>query len=113
MHIVLTEQIATELRKKYTVLELDTMHGPLGPVPAYCVVPVEKIALEMSSLERNVKLHEQLIDAMKADDVKLTEDLCNILKGQFGGELDSFYDIIIERVNRTKSTILDLKQEIS
>jgi hypothetical protein len=113
MHIVLTEQIATELRKKYTVLELDTMHGPAGPVPAYCVVPVEKIALEMSSLERNVKLHEQLIDAMKADDVKLTEDLCSILKGQFGGELDSFYDIVIERVNKTKSTILNLEQEIS
>ena len=113
MHIVLTEKVATELRKKYTVLELDTMHGPAGPVPAYCVIPVEKIALQMSSLEQNVKLHEQLIDAMKADDVKLTEDLCNILKGQFGGEIDSFYDIIIERVNKTKSTVLDLKQEIT
>jgi hypothetical protein len=113
MHIVLTEKVATELRKKYTVLELDTMHGPAGPVPAYCVIPVEKIALQMSSLEQNVKLHEQLIDAMKADDVKLTEDLCHILKGQFGGELDSFYDIIIERVNKTKSTVLDLKQEIT
>jgi hypothetical protein len=113
MHIVLTEKVATELRKKYTVLELDTMHGPAGPVPAYCVVPVEKIALQMSSLEQNVKLHEQLIDAMKADDVKLTEDLCNILKGQFGGELDSFYDIIIERVNRTKSTVLNLEQQIT
>ena len=113
MHIVLTEKVATELRKKYTVLELDTMHGPAGPVPAYCVIPVEKIALQMSSLEQNVKLHEQLIDAMKADDVKLTEDLCNILKGQFGGEIDSFYDIIIERVNKTKSTVLNLKQEIT
>jgi hypothetical protein len=113
MHIVLTEKVATELRKKYTVLELDTMHGPAGPVPAYCVIPVEKIALQMSSLEQNVKLHEQLIDAMKADDVKLTEDLCHILKGQFGGELDSFYDIIIERVNKTKSTVLDLKQQIT
>lgn len=106
MHIVLTQAVADELRKKYTVLELDTMPHPDGPVPAFCVLPVEKIAMEMSSLEHNVELHQQLIDAIKTNNTKLAQDLCGVLVGKFGGELDSFYEIVIERVNTTASTQL-------
>ena len=56
MHIVLTKAIADELRSKYTVLELDTMPHPDGPVPAFCVLPVEQIAMEMFNLEKNVSV---------------------------------------------------------
>lgn len=109
MHIVLTQPVADELRLKYTVLELDSIpHPEHGVVPAFCVVPVEQIALEMASLETNVKLHEQLIHAMKENNTTETVDLCNNLKGKFGGELDSFYDIVIERVNKTNSTVLSV-----
>jgi hypothetical protein len=106
MHIVLTQAVADELRKKYTVLELDTMPHPDGPVPAFCVLPVEKIALEMSSLGQNVAIHEQLIDAIKNNDCETAKVLSTNLKSKFGGELDSFYDIVIERVDTTSSTQL-------
>jgi hypothetical protein len=78
MHIVLTQAVADELRKKYTVLELDTMPHPDGPVPAFCVLPVEKIALEMSSLGQNVAIHEQLIDAIKTTIAKQQKFLAQI-----------------------------------
>jgi hypothetical protein len=110
MHIVLTQAVADELRKKYTVLELDTMPHPDGPVPAFCVLPVEQIAMEMSRLGENVSLHEQLIDAIKNNQCNQALILCENLFGKFSGELDSFYDIIIERVNKTKSTVLTPEQ---
>jgi len=113
MHIVLTQAVADELRKKYTVLELDTMPHPDGPVPAFCVLPVEQIAMEMSSLEKNVSLHEQLIDAIKNNDCNQAMLLCEILFGKFGGELDSFYEIVLERTKNNNSTSLVIEQQIT
>ena len=50
MHIVLTQAVADELRKRYTLLELDSMPHPDGVVPAFCVLPVEQIVMEMDLL---------------------------------------------------------------
>lgn len=108
MHIVLTQAVATELRKKYTLLELDSMPHPDGLIPAFCVLPVEKIVMEMSSLATNVALHEQLIDAIKANNTTLANELCGMLTGKFGGEVDSFYSEIIHRISSTGSTHLVL-----
>jgi hypothetical protein len=108
MHIVLTQEVADELKQKYTVLELDTMPHPEGPVPAFCVLPVEKIVLEMSSLDQNIKMHEQLVTAIKNDNTILAGELCNLLLGKFGGELDSFYQVIMDRIATTKSTKLQM-----
>ena len=110
MHIVLTQSVADELRKKYTVLELDSMPHPNGPIPAFCVLPVEQIVQEMSILDSNIALHEELIEAIKNNDTSRAVDLCNILTGKFGGELDSFYEIISQRVANTNSTVLVLEQ---
>lgn len=107
MHIVFGNEVADELRKKYTVLELDTItHPEHGKVPAFCVLPVEKIALEMSSLEQNVKLHEQIVQGIKDNDTALVLGLCQIMAGKFGGDLDTFYEEIVKRINTTGSTAL-------
>lgn len=106
MHIVLTQEVADELRKRYTVLELDSMPHPAGAIPSFCVLPVEQIVMEMASLETNVALHEQLINAMKNNQTDAARDICNRLLGKFGGELDSFYTIVIDRINSTGSTLL-------
>lgn len=108
MHIVLTQAVADELRKRYTVLELDSMPHPDGPVPAFCVLPVEQIVMEMASLESNVTLHEQLIHAVKNNDCTSATELCKSLIGKFSGELDSFYSEILHRISNTGSTQLVL-----
>lgn len=113
MHIVLTQEVADQLRQKYTVLELDTMPHPGGPVPAFCVLPVEKIVLEMSSLDDNVKVHETLIQAIKDNQTEIAKQLCIQLTGKFGGELDTFYEEILKRIETTNSTFLVLEQTIS
>ena len=62
MHIVLTQQVADELRKKYTVLELDTFRlVSEGTVKtAYCVI--EKLPLqEFANLDAYIKVHQDII----------------------------------------------------
>lgn len=113
MHIVLTQAVADELSKRYTVLELDSMPHPDGAVPAFCVLPVEKIVLEMQNLEANVSLHEQLITAIKDNNTSKAVELCESLKGKFGGELDSFYEEVLLRIEKTNSTFLVLEQTFS
>lgn len=108
MHIVLTQAVADELRQKYTVLELDSMPYTNELVPAFCVLPVESIAMEMTSLNTNIELHVQLVDAIKNNDCAVAKQLSYDLLGKFGGELDSFYQIIIQRVDSTGSTKLVL-----
>jgi hypothetical protein len=108
MHIVLTKQIADELRQKYTVLELDSMPYQTEIVPAYCVLPVECIAMEMSSLDTNIDLHGQLVEAIQNEDCDSAADLCKKLLGKFGGEVDSFYQVILDRIHSTGSTKLVL-----
>lgn len=108
MHIVLTQAVADELRQKYTVLELDSMPYTNELIPAFCVLPVESIAMEMTSLNTNIELHDQLVAAIKNNDCAVAKQLCHDLLGKFGGELDSFYHVVIERINSTGSTKLQL-----
>lgn len=97
MDIIFSREAADNLRERYTVLELETFDVEGQTLETFCVVPAEKIFMEMQDLPTNVKLHEQLVQAIKDKNVKLCMDLSEVLKGRFGGELDSFYDIIQER----------------
>lgn len=97
MDIIFSREAAEGLRDRYTVLELETFDVEGQALETFCVVPAERIFMEMQDLPANVKLHEQLVQAIKDQDAKLCIDLTEVLKGRFGGELDSFYDIIRER----------------
>jgi hypothetical protein len=109
MHIVFGEDTAQELSKKYTLLEVDTVtHPEHGPLPAYCVLPVEAIALEMITLEDNVNQHRMVIDAIKRNEPALARQLCLSMTGKFGGEMDTFYEEIIKRIDSTGSTALPM-----
>lgn len=111
MQIVFGKSTAQELKEKYTVLELETIETPQGVLEPYCVIPVEMIALRMSSIDDDIQLHEKFVQAIKDNNTKLCEDLYQHLVGKFGGELDSFYDIIVERCRDTGSTKLVLPEQ--
>lgn len=97
MDIIFSREAAEGLRDRYTVLELETFDVEGQTLETFCVVPAESIFMEMQDLPANVKLHEQLVQAIKDRDAKLCQDLTEVLKGRFGGTLDSFYDVIQER----------------
>jgi len=98
MQIIWNEQAAQELRKTHTVLELETFEVDGKNVTSYCVVGAEHIPItELPQLNRWIEFHEAFVQAMKDGNQKLCEDTAEHLVGKFGGELDSFYEIILGR----------------
>ena len=102
MFIVHGTDKAEALKVKYTVLELDTIkypEDPTNPVTMYTVIDTGKLSLEsMSSLEQFINLHAKLIENLQKQDVIYCKEAISLLKGQFGGQVDSFYDHVSERL---------------
>jgi hypothetical protein len=103
MFIVHGTENADKLRGKYTVLELDTVPSPDGSdkVTLYTVLDTGKLNLEtMTTLEQYTNLHAKLIENLHKGDQVYCESAIDHLKGQFNGEVDSFYDHVMERFNK-------------
>jgi hypothetical protein len=98
MEIIFSREVAEGLRERYTVLELETFDVEGQQLETFCVVPAEKLMMEMGQLVYNVAAHNQLIQSLKENNNDIVVELSTALKGKFGGELDSFYDILIERL---------------
>ena len=87
----------------YTVLELDTFILPPdnAKITSYCVV--EKVALQdFPVLESYKKVHADLIQAYRDRNWEYCEHAVKGLTGRWNGELDTFYDNLIERVQKLK-----------
>lgn len=98
MQIILHRHIAEEVAKRHTVLELETFDVDGQIVEAFCVVSADKIKLgDLMTLDENKKLHQEFVQAAKNQDYQTCRDLSTHLYGKFGGELDSFYDEILNR----------------
>lgn len=102
MYIIFGKDIAEELRKRHIVLELETFAVPNGnPSTAYCVLQQEAIPIaEMHDIERLCRLHEGLITALNEKRYPMVLDCIEHLRGSFAGEMDSFYDVISERLTK-------------
>jgi hypothetical protein len=101
MQIIFGKENAELLREKYTVLELETFNVSGKLLEAYCVVPVENLAMDdILQVDDNIKLHDQYVAALKNNDVKLCTDLSEHLIGKWGGELDSFYKLTVDRITQ-------------
>ena len=99
MHIIFGKDEALQLKNKYTVLELDLIQfGQDGPVaPAYCVI--ENIAIsDLPKVQSMQTLHENLISNYRDRDWKYCLDATEHLQGFWGGELDSFYQNLRNRI---------------
>lgn len=100
MHIIMGEENASPLREKYTVLELDTfdLPGTEQPVTAYCVI--DKIAIEfVSSIDQYSNLHHNLLKNYRSKNWQYCEDALTHLRGQWCGELDTFYEELGARIS--------------
>ena len=107
MQLIFNRKVAEDLRKKYTVLDLETVVAENGQtLEVFCVLPAESIVWEMQAMEDSISLHDRFIDAVRNDDTETCLELEQQLKGRFGGELDSFYDVVAQRCRATGSTKL-------
>ena len=99
MQIIMGKENAALLRERYTLLELETFEWS---GTAYCVLAPEDIALtDMPDLERLCRLHQALIDALNRGDYATVSEALPHLIGRFSGSVDTFYDIIGQRIKDT------------
>lgn len=99
MQIVWDQEAIETIKNSHTVLELETFEVNGKPVTAWCIVPAEKIGLNLASLAGLKDLHAEFISAWKAKDYNLCRDVSRHLIGQFGGELDTFYEELLGRID--------------
>ena len=103
MQIVWDKDAVEQLRKSHTVLELETFDVKGVPITTWCVVPADKIGLAgFTTLQNYIEIHEAFIKAYNEGNYKLCRDCLEHLPGQFGGELDTFYEEILKRINKAE-----------
>ena len=105
MHIILGEQNVQEVSDKYVVLELDTFRptdtGEL--ISAFCLI--ENVPIhELPQVDQYRDLHQQLITNYRKANWKFCEDALEHLLGRWNGEVDSFYTVMMQRIQDHKQT---------
>lgn len=99
MQIIWDSVAAQQLRSNQTVLELETFFVNGQSITAYCVVPAEKVLPDIARLPTITELHVAFITAFNEKNYQLCQDIAPNLIGVFAGELDSFYQAILEKIN--------------
>lgn len=103
MNIIFGLDSVKPLEERYTVLELDTFNLlPTNEViTAYCLV--ETIPLEeMPAIESLKQQHQNLMAEYKKQNWRYCEDAIAHLTGKWGGEVNSFYAELYQRIQTLK-----------
>ena len=100
MQIIFGRENATKLREKYTVLDLETVEKDGHTLEVFCLIPGDKISLgDLPQLESWVKLHHDFLNGYAKQEYDYCLQCIEHLRGKFGGEVDTFYDEILHRIN--------------
>lgn len=99
MNIIFDSPLVESLKQRHIVLELDTFEfdGLAQPVKTFCVIEQVPLA-EINTVEHWVKLHHSLITHYQKQDWKVCSDAIRLLRGRWGGIVDSFYDEMAQRI---------------
>lgn len=106
MYIVFDDAV-TELGNKFMLLELDTFRDPRNGTAktAWCVV--ENIPLEEMCIADNLRqAHQELMRCYREQRWDQCENAILGLMGRWNSELDSFYEIMAQRVQDLRGQTL-------
>ena len=100
MNIIFDTENIESIRNNNILLELDTFYFSKidRTSTAYSVIENIKIT-DFDKIEKNQKLHADMINSYKNKDFELCQELIQLLLGAFNGEVDSFYDELTRRVS--------------
>jgi len=106
MQLIFGRDNAEKLREKYTVLDLETVEKDGTSLEVFCLIPGDKIGIsELPFLENWVKLHNDFLHGYHTRQYEYCRQCIEHLMGKFGGEVDSFYSIILERIDQSEETV--------
>ena len=104
MDIIFGRENAEKLREKYTVLDLEKItikddDGKTVEMEVFCLIPADKIALlDLPQLENWKQLHTDFLHGYHTQQYEYCRQCIEHLMGKFGGEVDSFYQEILKRI---------------
>lgn len=103
MQIIFGRDNAEKLREKYTVLDLEEVERDGVKLEVFCLIPADKIPIsDLPSLDSWVKLHNEFLNGYHTQQYDYCLQCIEHLRGKFGGEVDTFYDEIENRINAQK-----------
>jgi hypothetical protein len=109
MQLIFGRENAEKLREKYTVLDLETVEKDGVSLEVFCLIPGDKInIMELPQLESWVKLHHDFIHGYQTQQYNYCRQCIEHLMGKFNGEVDTFYEEIIRRIDLAEA---DANQE--
>jgi hypothetical protein len=104
MNIIIGRENAEKLREKYTVLDLEKLVVEGIEVEVFCLIPAEKIALpDLPHLENWTKLHNDFLNGYHTKQYNYCRQCIEHLTGKFGGEVDTFYEEILKRIDAAEA----------
>ncbi len=103
MNILFGSAVTDEIRDKYILLPLDTFYFTSADrtETAYCLIENVPI-LNMMSVEKDIELHNLLINRYQQGDWEFCRQAIEQLTGQWDREVDTFYADLLARVNAEK-----------
>jgi hypothetical protein len=103
--IIFGRENAEKLRAKYTVLDLETITAEDGTsMEVFCLIPAEKLNInDLPNLDQWIKLHQDFLEGYKTNQYDYCKDAIGHLTGKFGGEVDSFYEEILHRIEQQET----------
>jgi len=104
MDIIFGRENAEKLREKYTVLDLETVEKDGHSIEVFCLIAADKISIgDLPQLENWIKLHNDFLHGYQTQQYDYCRQCIEHLTGKFGGEVDSFYSIILERIEAAEA----------
>jgi hypothetical protein len=103
MDIIFGRENAERLREKYTVLDLETVERDGVSLEVFCLIPADKIGLtDLPQLDNWTKLHNDFLNGYHTQQYDYCRQCIEHLTGKFGGEVDTFYEEILSRINKAE-----------
>jgi hypothetical protein len=100
MQLIFCKDNAEQLREKYTVLELETVEKDGVTLEVFCVIPADKLGIpDLPQLDQWTKLHNEFLKGYHDKQYNYCRQCIDHLRGKFGGEVDTFYDEILRRID--------------
>lgn len=103
--IFATREEAEKLQEKYTVLELDTfrMSEDEAPATSWCVLDTSSVTLtDIAHMGQFIDLHNNMMRNYRLKNWKYCQDALEHLVGKWRGEVDSFYEVMDQRIRKYK-----------
>jgi hypothetical protein len=108
MQLIFGSDNAEKLRERYTVLDLETVEKDGVKLEVFCLIPAEKIGfMDMPHLENWTKLHNDFLNGYHTQQWDYCRQCIEHLTGKFGGEVDTFYEEILKRIDSAEAVKSD------